>query len=79
MDLVLKGSEFHFNADKTSILTYSNTGPSTYTWEFSPDEKSLLLTGSTSTISYELVALDASNLHFRTTSAGITVYKFIKK
>jgi hypothetical protein len=80
MIFVLQGSEFHFSADKTSTLTYSSSAnPSTYTWSFSSDEKSLLLTNATSTIAYELVLLDGSNLHFRTTGTSTTVYKYVKK
>jgi hypothetical protein len=80
MIFVLQGSEFHFSADKTSTLTYSSSAnPSTYTWSFSSDEKSLLLTNATSTIAYELVILDGSNLHFRTTGTSTTVYKYVKK
>lgn len=82
MVLVLQGSEFHFSSDKTSTLTYSTSpNPSTFTWEFSPDEKNLLLTDSfSSTIPYELVTLDGSNLQFRTTVANTTtVYKYVKK
>jgi hypothetical protein len=80
MTIALAGSEFHFSTDKTSTLTYVNTStPSTYTWTFTSDERSLVITGATSTISYELVTLDGSNLHFKTTGTITNIYKFVKK
>lgn len=80
MALVLQGSEFHFSPDKTSTLTFtSSPNPSTYTWAFSSDEKGLILSDATSTITYELVMLDAANLQFRTTGTSTTIYKYIKK